>query len=66
MKEKCKPKGYKISSIKKNNRKYPKSQENFAHPGTGSFQDTKHLLKIKPPHGMLSLKRQAQRKEKEH
>jgi hypothetical protein len=38
--EKMQTKGI-CNIFKKNNRKYPKSRENYAHLGTGSIQDTK-------------------------
>jgi hypothetical protein len=62
--KRCKQNEFVIQS-KNNNRKSPKSRENYDHSGTGSLQDTKQTWKkIELPHDILSLKQQAQSIEK--
>jgi hypothetical protein len=59
--KRCKPKGYVICS-----RKFPKSRESFAHSGTEASRTPNYLTKRQPLHGILSLKQQAQKTEKEY
>jgi hypothetical protein len=49
-----------------NNRKFPKSRENYVHSGPGSLQNKKDLTKIELPNNILLLEQQAQRLEKEY
>jgi hypothetical protein len=55
--EEVQNKGY-VTYSKNSNRKFPKSQESFTHSGTESLKDTS-LIKIEPPHSILSSKQQA-------